>query len=385
MIEIEQLAELYDSFRVSEIDQKWFQLNDLEKCLEQLDIAKEVIGYSFLKQPIYKISIGNGPKKVLIWSQMHGNESTGTRAMMDVLNFFKSNSNESQELLNHISFDFIPMLNPDGATLYSRRNAAGIDINRDFLVKESTEIHVLLQQIDKEPYEFLFNLHDQRTIFNVGETHEPATLSFLAPSYNENQDVNEVRERTMGVIQSINESLQKVIKGKIGRYSAEFYPTSTGDNFTQLGYSCLLFEAGHYPNDYQRNQTRKYNALAIILGLQTIANKSYNRFELYHQIPENKQRFLDVILRNVKLKHQENESIVDLGIYFVDSVNRSENELKTKGIIQEIGDLSNYFGHEEIDAQEAIYYGRNNDYPVLNSSPSFSVGEFEFENGLRIK
>ena len=32
MIEIEQLAELYDLFRVSEIDQKWFQLNDLEKC-----------------------------------------------------------------------------------------------------------------------------------------------------------------------------------------------------------------------------------------------------------------------------------------------------------------------------------------------------------------
>lgn len=61
--------------------------------------------------------------------------------------------------------------------------------------KESTEIHVLLDQVEKGNYQTLFNLHDQRTIFNVGQTAKPATLSFLAPSYNVEEDVNEVREK----------------------------------------------------------------------------------------------------------------------------------------------------------------------------------------------
>jgi hypothetical protein len=41
------------------------------------------VGKSVLGQPVYQFSIGNGPVNVLAWSQMHGNESTATLAMLD--------------------------------------------------------------------------------------------------------------------------------------------------------------------------------------------------------------------------------------------------------------------------------------------------------------
>ena len=238
-----------------------------------------------MKQPIYKISVGNGSKRILIWSQMHGNESTGTRAMLDIIKFFLSKNEFSEQLLSQISFDFIPLLNPDGADLYSRRTAVGIDMNRDFLSKSSVELQILLNQVNKEKYHYLFNLHDQRTIFNVGKTKETATLSFLAPSYNIEQSVNETRQKTMAIIQYINDSLQTLIPGKIGRYTAEFYPRSTGDNFTMQGYPCVLFEAGHYPNDWQREQTRKYLFLAILKAMEAIRKEVKDYSPLFLLLP----------------------------------------------------------------------------------------------------
>lgn len=382
ILDIKKVEQDYEHFKVSGIESKWFQIEDLEKVLERLNVERTLIGKSFLGKPIYKISVGSGDKKVLIWSQMHGNESTGTRAMLDVLNFFKYHSTE---IVEKISFDFIPMLNPDGAHLYTRRNAVGIDMNRDFLAKSSVELKLLIQQVEQGNYEFLFNLHDQRTIFNVGNTTETATLSFLAPSYNIAQDVNAVRQKTMGVIQYMNQALQMVIPGKVGRYSSEFYPTSTGDNFTQMGYACVLFEAGHFPNDYTRNKTRKYNTLAVLKALESIANKDFYDFEEYENIPENKQKFLDVIIRNVKVESNGNSLLLDLGIYFEDYIDEITNSLQTRGILQEIGDLRNLYGLEEIDAKGEIYVGENHDFPQFQSVLSFKVGEYHFEKGIRVQ
>ncbi|WP_395092472.1 M14 family zinc carboxypeptidase [Vaginella massiliensis] len=374
-----ELDRKYEQFRLDDIDQKWFRIEDLEKALERLNIPKNIVGHSFLQKPIYKISGGNGPKKVLIWSQMHGNESTGTRAMLDVLNYFGRNKSEILDLL---SFDFIPMLNPDGAEFYTRRNVVGIDLNRDFLAKQSVELQVLLDVVEQGDYEFLFNLHDQRTIFNVGHTSETATISFLAPSYDAEQSVNAVRQKTMGVIQYMNKGLEQLIPGKIGRYSAEFYPSSTGDNFTKAGYSCVLFEAGHFLDDYTRNSTRKYNAIALLLGLESIAIQDYNNFDLYDKIPENSQRLLDVILRNVQVKNGEKSVCMDLGLYYEEYID--QNELKTKGVFQEIGDLSRYIGLREYDCKGELYVGESHPFPRFMKAETFRVGNLYFENGLKI-
>lgn len=385
MFDIKQLKELYPSFRQEGFDNKWLNYASLNQYFDKVNFDKVEIGKSFLGNSIYKFSFGNGPKRVLIWSQMHGNESSGTRAMFDVLNFLETNHSVAKTILDNITFDFIPMLNPDGANVNIRRNAVGIDINRDFLAQQSIEIHVLLSQIESNNYQILFNLHDQRTIFNVGQTKEPATLSFLAPSYNLEEDVNEVRQQTMGIIQAMNIELQKVIPGKIGRYTSEFYPMSTGDNFTKMGYPCVLFEAGHYPNDYQRNETRKYNALAILAGLNAIATQTEFDFDQYELIPQNGQKFLDIVLRNVKVINGDKVSVLDLGIYYDDVYDPLLNEVVEKGSIIELGDLRKFFGHIDIDVKEAEYIGSTNQFPQLNQKATFQVGEYKLVNGRIIQ
>ncbi len=381
MFDIHQLNKDYTTFRQEGFDSKWLNFSELNRYFNLKSTQKEQIGTSFLGNEIYKLSFGTGEKRLLIWSQMHGNESSGTRAMFDVINFFEQNSELAQTILSNLTIDFIPMLNPDGSNVNTRRNAVGIDINRDFLAKESTEIHVLLNQIEKGNYQTLFNLHDQRTIFNVGQTSKPATLSFLAPSYNVEEDVNEVRQKTMGIIQAMNTELQKVIPGYVGRYTSEFYPMSTGDNFTKMGYPCVLFEAGHFPNDYQRNETRKYNALAIIAGFYSIATKTDFPFDEYLLIPQNGQRYLDIILHNVSVQNGENSSIVDLGIYFEDEYNEELNLVEQIAKFIEIGDLRKFIGHLEIDAEKQIYKGIKKNYPLLNQLATFEVGIIKVENG----
>lgn len=384
MFDIQQLDQEYSTFRQEGFDLKWLNFEDLKKYFSLKSSQKEQIGTSFLGNEIYKLSFGTGEKRLLIWSQMHGNESSGTRAMFDVINFFEQKSELAQTILSQLTIDFIPMLNPDGANVNTRRNAVGIDINRDFLAKQSTEIHILLDQVEKGNYQTLFNLHDQRTIFNVGQTAKPATLSFLAPSYNVEEDVNEVREKTMGIIQSMNTALQQVIPGQVGRYTSEFYPMSTGDNFTKMGYPCVLFEAGHFANDYQRNTTRKYNALAILAGLNALATQDKFPFDNYLSIPQNGQKYLDILIRNVQLKNEDKFSFVDLGIYFEDEYNEENNTVDQMAKIVEIGDLRKFIGHLEIDAKKQIYKGVQKNYPILNQLATFEIGSIKFKNGRLI-
>lgn len=83
---------------------------------------------------IYSFSVGRGSEKVLLWTQMHGNEPTATGAVFDIFNFLNNPgpfTGFADSLLDKFQLMFIPMLNPDGALLYRRTNAMDIDLNRD--------------------------------------------------------------------------------------------------------------------------------------------------------------------------------------------------------------------------------------------------------------
>ena len=175
-----------------------------------------------------------------------------------------------------------------------------------------------------------------------------------------------------------------MIPGQVGRYTSEFYPMSTGDNFTKMGYPCVLFEAGHFANDYQRNTTRKYNALAILAGLNALATQDKFPFDNYLSIPQNGQKYLDILIRNVQLKNEDKFSFVDLGIYFEDEYNEENNTVDQMAKIVEIGDLRKFIGHLEIDAKKQIYKGVQKNYPILNQLATFEIGSIKFKNGRLI-
>ena len=59
------------------------------------------------------------------------------------------------------------MLNPDGATLYTRANANAVDLNRDSQDLTQPARRVLRATFERFKPDYCFNLHDQRTIFGT--------------------------------------------------------------------------------------------------------------------------------------------------------------------------------------------------------------------------
>ncbi|PHS51757.1 MAG: zinc carboxypeptidase [Lutibacter sp.] len=315
---------------------------------------KEIIGYSEDNIPIYKITIGKGDIKILTWSQMHGNESTGTKALFDLFNIFESSSskisNVIDQILSNCTLAFLVLLNPDGAIKFTRENAHGIDLNRDAVDRKATESKLLRGVLESFKPKFCFNLHDQRSIFNVEGTPNPATLSFLAPSEDVQRTLTTGRKETMSVIVAMNHLLQQMIPNQIGRYTDEFYPTATGDNFQKLGFNTILIEAGHYKNDLEREITRKYNFYALLKGLYFIASDKKNiNYQPYFEIPQNDTKFLDIIYKNIKIHENETIRVEDIGIQIKFKV--KNNKLVTYKHIEKRGELSNFCTFNYINAE----------------------------------
>jgi hypothetical protein len=313
---------------------------------------KEIIGSSEKGIPIYKISIGSGKTKILAWSQMHGNECTGTKALFDLFQFFTSKDTTAQkitaQILENCSLQFMVMLNPDGAIKFTRENANNIDLNRDAVDRIAIESRLLRATLDAFKPHFCFNLHDQRSIFNVEGTENPATISFLAPSEDVERTLTEGRKITMSVIVAMNALLQQSIPNHIGRYTDEFYPTATGDNFQKLGYNTILIEAGHFKDDYERETTRKYNFYALLQGIYFIATTdSFKNYAPYFDIPNNDKKFLDIIYKNI-IDYDNN--VIDLGIQLKFRV--VAQKLVAYKCIEQKGNLTGFYANTYINGEK---------------------------------
>ncbi len=319
----------------------------IKKFPKKIEVKE--IGTSVQERPIHSLGLGLGPTKILMWSQMHGNESTTTKAVLDLLNFMVKQSEVSRSIYNECTLLIIPMLNPDGAQAYTRVNANGIDLNRDAQSRSQPESVILRKVFDEFKPDYCFNLHDQRTIFNVGKSNKPATVSFLAPACDEARSISTAREISMKLIVAMNLMLQKMIPGQIGRYDDAFNSNCVGDTFQMLGIPTLLFESGHFPGDYQRERTREYIFYAIVTALKTIAENMLGRFQRkdYFEIPENDKLFLDVLVQNVHVINPNLNPGDALGLLFKEAL--VNNAIEFTPIVDKKGNLKQYFGHAEYD------------------------------------
>lgn len=307
--------------------------------------------------PIDLYRIGCGEKRILIWSQMHGNESTTTLAMLDILLYISENQ---PDFLRFCTIYFIPMLNPDGAKKYIRFNANSVDLNRDAKQLSQPESQFLRLVFNEVKPDFCFNLHGQRSIFGAGKKGNPAIISFLAPSVNPQKEITSVRVKTMEVISLINNELQKYIPNCIGRYNDDFNINCTGDMFMSLNVPTLLFEAGHFSQDYSREGVRKYVALAILKGIETIsfAENQITDYKKYFEIPQNEICFCDIFIKNM-----ENNS-ENIAVFFEEKL--FENKFILEPQIIQIGTLEGLFGHQTISLSEVYHKPFVNSEQVKN-------------------
>ena len=308
------------------------------------DYNHSMIGHSTSGLPIYRIRVGTGSIKVLMWSQMHGNESTTTKSLFDLLRFLNTNP----DWFDNLQLSIIPILNPDGAKAYTRANANQVDLNRDAIDLSQVESRVLRKEFDQFSPDYAFNLHDQRTIFGVH--NKPATISLLAPAFDQDRSYNSCRTRAARLASTIFEGLQPMIGSQIGRFDDRFNPNCVGDAFQSAGVPTLLIEAGHYPDDYAREKTREYVFYAYVLALQAIANSSFSDISVYHSIPENQKIFFDFLLRDVSFVENGNQQRGDIGLQYQEVL---QNDcIDFKAVFAAAGDLSRSLGHIEPNCEK---------------------------------
>ena len=369
--------QLFNTFKEQNISGRYIHLEHIRPLLDILNTNGQVtiIGQSVLKKPIYAYQLGTGTTKILCWSQMHGNESTTTKALFDLFNFLNGCDKIANTLRNYFTFYFIPVLNPDGAFLYTRENANQVDLNRDAQNLSQPESKILREVYEVFQPDYCFNLHDQRTIFGVGNTSKPATVSFLAPSYDKEKNINEVRRKAIRVINSMYTTLKEYIPGQIGRFDDSFNINCIGDTFQHLGTPTILFEAGHYQNDYEREHTRKYVFIALLSGLLSIyQNTIFNdEIDYYMNIPQNTPNFFDFVYKNIKFNYDHSEIITNFALQYKEEL--IENKIFFNAFIIKIGELDNFFGHVEVDAGQELYSDNLKNKPHIGQKADFYLGK----------
>lgn len=374
-----QILEDYSKYKEEAIKGRYVTYNHIAPLISQWSDVYTIkqVGVSENNLPIDLITIGKGAKKLLMWSQMHGNESTTTRAIFDLLNFLNDQTNViAQQILNECTLYIVPMLNPDGAKLYTRENHNIVDLNRDAQDLTQKESQIFKQLVDQINPLVAFNLHGQRTIFSAGETNNSAIVSFLSPASNPERTITESRKKGMRIISEMNNELQKIIPNCIGRYDDGFNINCTGDTLENKNITTILFEAGHHPKDYSRENTRKWIYLSLVTGINYIANNNLinQGFEAYFDIPENGKCFYDIIIRNYDLEGIN----VDIAIQY-----KEQLKGETLSFIPYISDVQNSvveFGHLELDAtkKKIILKVVNNELKIDQKIHFLKINDIEF-------
>ncbi len=320
--------------------------------------AVQPVGRSIEGRPIQMISFGQGSTDVLLWSQMHGNESTATRALFDLLNYFSLNqqSNEVKRILNELRIHIIPMLNPDGAEQFQRENALGIDLNRDALKLVSPEAQLLKRVRDSLDADYGFNLHDQSRYYNVSRTPKQASISFLATAYNYEKEMSEKRRDAAQLIGFLHHINELFIPGHTGRYSDDFEPRAFGDNIQLWGTRLVLIETGGFSGDREKNAGRKLNYVLIGSALESIASNSFESVNesVYWNIHENDRNLFDLKVEGVKVEYNGTHYTLDLGINLEETETTNQTGYSLSANVVDRGDLSTYFGYTTIDASSTV-------------------------------
>ncbi len=303
-------------------------------------LRTEEIGKSMQGRAIRTVTFGEGKTKVLLWSQMHGDESTATMALADIFDYLAAPGSDPlrDRLKSGLTIVFIPMLNPDGAQLFQRRNAAAIDINRDARRLSTPEARALKGERDRLQPEFGFNLHDQNARTRVGPNGRQAAIALEVPAYSADGAYNDVRTRGRLVAATLADMFKSRIPGRVAKYDETFNPRAFGDNMQKWGASTVLIESGALPDDPEKQRLRTLNAAAILGVLDAIATGSYANANpaSYESLESNVGGAHNVVVMGGKVVLPGEEPILmDLAIDYDDAVAHRGPRLRDAGDLRE--------------------------------------------------
>ena len=310
-------------------------------------VRAELAGRSAEGREIRHLTFGSGATNVLLWSQMHGNESTASMALADIVRFFHERPDHplARRIAEGSTVHLIPMLNPDGAERFQRRNAQGIDVNRDARLLQTPEGQILKAIRDRLEPDFGFNLHDQNASVRVGRSSRGVAIALLAPAFNEARDVDDKRRRAMQVASLLIDAMDPLVGGHIAKYDDAFNPRAFGDLMGAWGASTVLIESGAWADDPQKQHLRKTNFVGILTALDAIATGRYATYDPadYERLEYNGRRVTDLLIRGGTI------AVPGVPPLRADVLVDYERPLlRADGVIVDIGDLG------EAEAQDTL-------------------------------
>lgn len=368
----EKFAAIWEKEHISKIFPSDVRHKDLQNYLEQLKksgLKVDEVGRSYAGREIYQAEFGKGPTKVFLWSQMHGDEPTATSALIDMFAFLQKNRRLDwvRKIEQMLTIRAVPMLNPDGAEFYQRRNIQGVDINRDALALETPEARLLKKLRDDWSPEIGFNLHNQGALTTVGRSDKQAAISLLVVYGDAAKTTNPGQNRNRRLASAIVLALQRFIPGNISRYDDEFTATAFGDNFSAWGTPVILIETGALYGKDEMFLT-KMNFVALLTALAVLADGSERSISTapYDSLINNGSGILfSFIFRGATII----DPAAPRNIYSADlaaNIDRRRASFPVPSIIRAIGDLRGSVGLEEYNASN---------FWVVQRFRTFRVGE----------
>lgn len=355
---VRELSATHNAHRVAGLEDRRFTHREYWQVLDGVLAGRDVfrveeVGRSAEGRRIRMVSFGSGPTTVLLWSQMHGNESTASMSLVDIFQLVASEPDHPvvSAILDRLTVHVIPMLNPDGAERFQRWNAQGIDVNRDARALVTPEGKILKAVNDRVSPNVAFNLHDQGIGTRVGRSDRGVAIALLSPPFDASREVNDVRLRAIQLMGVMLATMEPMVGGHVAKYDDTFNPRAFGDLITQWGASTILIESGGWRDDPQKQYLRKVNFVGILAALESLATGSYRGMDTgpYDSLPSNGRRIADLLIVGGTVV------IEGLPHYRADLLIRFDEALTGEGgAIAEIGDLAHVEAMDTVSV-EGLY------------------------------
>lgn len=284
-----------DLHRATELSRRSLTHGTLWKHLEPFvdgdtGPRRREIGSSVEGRTLYAVDIGGGPVRVMLWSQMHGDEPTATLALADLIGYMVENADDPvvRRINERLTIVAILMLNPDGAERRRRENARGIDVNRDARRQASPEARALAAEHAQFSPHFGFNLHDQA--LRTGEDGRAVAISLLAPPHDKQRSDLPTRTRAKRLAAVVRMAADSLVDGRVTRYEEPYNAQAFGDAMQSWGTSTVLIETGAWEEDADKVYLRQVNFALLLVALDAIATGTFEYADLgiYDSLPSNR-------------------------------------------------------------------------------------------------
>lgn len=263
-------------------------------------VQVEELGTSAEGRALRLLKWGSGDKRVLFWSQMHGDETTASRALADLFAYITTSDDARvQRWRSQLQILAVPMLNPDGAEAHTRRSAFGVDVNRDARLLSTPEARALKGVQERYRPHYGFNLHDQNPRSRVGSSLRTAAISLLAPLPDEQGTLTTGLAEARRMSAHLTQALAPLVGAHLTQYDDSYNPRAFGDGMQTWGVSAVLIETGSWRRDESKHFLRAANFVALVTALDAIADGDHADADVafYTSLPQNGRSLGDLLIR----------------------------------------------------------------------------------------